>query len=98
MLLIFRCHLEIPESRALKTRSDAMPSDLCRIRPKDKHCLIEYMARNRWSHQIRYVFDWDFQKCVEIRWSAHCPNVPDSPVTNNFPTEQRCKDECSGWA
>ncbi|XP_037867218.1 calcium and integrin-binding family member 3 isoform X1 [Bombyx mori] len=33
--------------------SEALPSDLCRIRPKDKHCLIEYMARNRWSHQIR---------------------------------------------
>ncbi|XP_028167909.1 uncharacterized protein LOC114358204 [Ostrinia furnacalis] len=70
----------------------------CMEKPPEKHCLIEWAVRWRWPHKIRYVFDWSTQKCFEIRWSSHCPDVPSPSGKNNFASEYECLNECSGWA
>ncbi|XP_063899547.1 uncharacterized protein LOC110377544 [Helicoverpa armigera] len=77
---------------------NALESNLCQETPKEKHCLIEYSVRDRWPHQVRYVYNWYTKSCFEIRWSDNCHAVPSPTTTNNFLTYQECLDQCGGWA
>ncbi|XP_013191959.1 uncharacterized protein LOC106136068 [Amyelois transitella] len=77
--------------------SEAFNPLKCQEKPQEKHCLIEWMVRDRWPHTVRYVYDWVTRKCFEIRWSDHCPDVPVPTTSNNFPSEDECLDQCSGW-
>ncbi|XP_045770764.1 uncharacterized protein LOC123871169 isoform X1 [Maniola jurtina] len=71
-------------------------SETCQVKPQEKHCLIEWVVRDRWPHQDRWVFDWRTMKCNVVFWADHCP-AP-QPDTNNFASEKACLDACSGWA
>ncbi|XP_059058402.1 uncharacterized protein LOC131851856 [Achroia grisella] len=77
--------------------TDSLNPEICQAKPQEKHCLIEWMARDRWPHTIRYVYDWVTRNCFEIRWSQHCPKVATPTVSNNFPSHQECMNECAGW-
>ncbi|XP_013149445.1 PREDICTED: uncharacterized protein LOC106111834 [Papilio polytes] len=75
---------------------ESLDSELCKLLVKERHCIIEYAARNRWSHTERYSYDWDQKKCILIRWADHCGAVP--AQTNNFASDSECRNECGGWA
>nr|XP_053611852.1 uncharacterized protein LOC128675994 [Plodia interpunctella] len=77
--------------------SNALNPMKCQEKPKEKHCLIEWMARDRWPHTVRYVYDWATRSCFQIRWSKHCADPPAPAIANNFPDEKECVHECSGW-
>ncbi|RVE47788.1 hypothetical protein evm_007543 [Chilo suppressalis] len=78
----------------VKARID---SKECEISPP-RHCMIEYEVRDRWPHQERYWYHWNERKCIKMRWSDHCDKIPDPPNVNNFPSEDECLNQCSGWA
>ncbi|XP_052737576.1 uncharacterized protein LOC112044384 [Bicyclus anynana] len=85
------------QTRAYDNYNEAeVTSEICKAKPQQKHCLIEWVVRDRWPHKERWVYDWRRRYCHTIRWADHCP-AP-TPDTNNFASEMECLDQCSGWA
>ncbi|XP_014362315.2 uncharacterized protein LOC106713924 [Papilio machaon] len=78
------------------TQIESLDSELCKLPVKERHCVIEYAARERWAHTERYSYDWDQKKCILIRWAEHCGEAPAG--TNNFASDSECSNECGGWA
>ncbi|XP_045524558.1 uncharacterized protein LOC123714370 [Pieris brassicae] len=73
-----------------------LDSKLCQKYPSQRHCIIEWMSRERWAHTERHTYKWDRRKCLLIRWAKYC-GAP-LPDTNNFDSEELCYSECGGWA
>ncbi|XP_045488488.1 uncharacterized protein LOC123690042, partial [Pieris rapae] len=69
---------------------------LCQKYPIQRHCIIEWMSRERLAHTERYTYKWDRRKCLLIRWAKYC-RAP-LPVTKNFDSEELCYFDCGGWA
>ncbi|XP_045456278.1 uncharacterized protein LOC123666094 [Melitaea cinxia] len=88
LLLIFVGFMNWSEAR--------VTAEICQVKPRERHCQIEWVVRDRWPHKERWVYDWLRRICHTIRWADHCPEP--KPYTNNFGTEYECLDECSGWA
>ncbi|OWR48174.1 hypothetical protein KGM_201548 [Danaus plexippus plexippus] len=93
---MFRVYVVILNILFICQVNSKVTSKICQVKPTEKHCLIEFMAKDRWPHQERWAFDWRRQHCYEIRWADHCGLV--NRDTNNFASEKECLSECAGWA